>query len=87
MTEKIPTERVDIIWTDWMLKNTEPHSDERALFAMQFINAKVAELRAARKRVWFEVWYPETTEENFDAIEVLDDGTMITLPPYEELLK
>ena len=62
------------------------------------IRAFADELRAAGKRPWFEVAYPgdeaidpegdgTTTvwDRSGDAVEVADDGTITTLPPYAEL--
>ena len=43
-------------------------------------------LRGRGLRPWFEVWYPQTTLADFDAVEVAEDGTITTLPPYAELL-
>lgn len=53
--------------------------------ANEQIRAFAASLRQADKRPWFEVWYPNTTDADFDAVEVGEDGTITTLPPYSEL--
>lgn len=50
------------------------------------IRAFAARLRGRGARPWFEVWYPQTTVDDFDAVEVAEDGTITTLPPYAELL-
>lgn len=59
------------------------------------IRAFADELRAAGKRPWFEVWYPgdegrvaegeSQWDRTGDAVEVAEDGTITTLPPYAEL--
>lgn len=97
MTNLIPTARLDIEWPEGVTRGT----DEAAEYGLAQILAKADELRAAGERAWFEVRYPipvidgdTRTEEQklaareatFDAIEVTDDGTIRTLPPYAELL-
>lgn len=49
------------------------------------IRAFAERLRRREMRPWFEVWYPHTTINDFDAVEVAEDGTITTLPPYSEL--
>lgn len=49
------------------------------------IVAFAARLRGRGARPWFEVWYPQTTVDDFDAVEVDEAGVITTLPPYSEL--
>lgn len=67
----LPTEKL-------VIRNVDEANDEIRAFA--------AELVVKGKRPWFEVWYPKTTAATFDAVEVDDDGTITTLPPYSELV-
>lgn len=53
-------------------------------FALGDIITFAAQLELAGERAWFEVWYPGTTDNDFDAVEV-KDGVITTLPPYAEL--
>lgn len=44
------------------------------------------ELHRLGERPWFEVWYPNTTVDTFDAVEFFPDtGAIVTLRPYAEL--
>ena len=75
----IPTEKLTII------APTDPLTDfDRA--ALEQIRAFAAELVVRGERPWFEVWYPSSTADDFDAVEVAEDGTITTLPPYTELV-
>lgn len=70
-----------------------PHLLEQISAAEQHLadsaNAQIVafghSLRARGQRPWFEVWYPQTTVDDFDAVEVAVDGTITTMPPYAEL--
>lgn len=60
----------------------EPNSDQASSYVMAQISAKAAELVADGERPWFEIWYPGTTPKTFDAVQVNEDGSVETLPPY-----
>ena len=79
----LPTERLAIVFPPAI------DSDDRDALndsAISQILTKAAELISAGERPWFEVWYPGTTEADFDAVEVHPDtGEITTLPPYSEL--
>lgn len=94
----LPTERLDVIWPADVL----PDSDQAGAIALEQILAKADEMRGRGERAWFEVRYPlpprapgddctdaerlADRESTFDALEVLADGTIHTVPPYAELL-
>ena len=92
--DRIPTARLDIVWPDLVegvtVKSELELEDERNASATQQIVAFAAELIVAGERPWFEVHYPTpagvSDVDSFDAVEVLADGTIKTLPPYAELL-
>lgn len=67
--DTVPTERLLI---------TEPAN------AVAEIKEFAAQLETKGQRPWFEVWYPHTTEADFDAVEVTD-GDINTLLPYAML--
>lgn len=78
-----PTERLTITLPDIA-------EEARRDYANTAIDAFAAELVARDVRPWFEVWYIDpadssrnTTEANFDALELTSDG-IVTLPPYPE---
>lgn len=71
MAAELPTRRLDIIDVDT---------------ALAAILAFAARLVEAGERPWFEVWYPGTTEDDFDAVEVFDSVNIVTLAPYSELV-
>lgn len=76
--KETPTERLVVTYP------AEPLDD---IALAEHTNAQLMEfalkLQAEGKRPWFEVFYPGTTEETFDAMELLD-GQLYTLPPYNE---
>lgn len=84
---RIPTARLDIEWPAGTPFTDETEEAFNAA-ALEQITAKAAELIVAGQRPAFEVWYhgvpgrPDTTAENFDAVEVAEDGTVTTLPSY-----
>lgn len=92
MTDNIPTFTLTIGWPV-----DTPYSDEAEQDFNDFANQQIidcaAELRRRGERPWMEVWYrgvpgrADTTAEDFDAVEVSEDGTITTLPPYAELLE
>jgi len=75
----LPTERLTIV------PPTDPLADFNQA-ALEQIHEFAAELVVRGERPWFEVWYPRSTADDFDAVEVADDGTITTLPPYTELV-
>jgi hypothetical protein len=69
---KVPTERLDI---------ADPYDEvavERAIVG------KAAELIARGVLPTFQVWYPTTTEADFDVVVVHVDGTIETVPSFNE---
>lgn len=96
MSER-PTARLNIVWPEGVdLNDPDPAAAE----SLRQIRTFAAELRATGERPWFEVWYPAPSHlspaervawearqaDTFDAVEVADDGTVTTLPPYSELV-
>jgi hypothetical protein len=76
----LPTERLNIVLLE---------TDDEDLRNEDSVNQIVefgAKLLSEGKRAWFEVWYPNTTAETYDAVEVFSDGSFETLPPYTELV-
>src|SRR5690606_25831088 len=69
-----------------LLERIQVVEDELAAAANDQVRAFAVELRAAGKRPWFEVWYPQTSTADFDAVEVDEAGNIATLPPYAVLL-
>lgn len=66
--------------------------------AMTEIRTFLEGLKASGERPWCEVFYPAPPHrdpdewereqaEAFDAVELTDDGDIVTLPPYSELSK
>jgi len=98
MMSDLPVERLDIIWP----ADVVPGSDQAGAIALEQILTKADELRGRDERAWFEVRYPlpprapgddrtdaerlAARESTFDALEVLADGTIHTVPPYADLL-
>lgn len=77
-TNTPPSERVDIA-----LPEDSDSQDELYTLATAQIIAKANELRAQGKPAIFQVWYPQTTEADYDVVEVAEDGTVTTMPSYE----
>lgn len=80
-----------LTWPDGVAE-TEESRDAFNEDATNKILAFADELRTQGKRPWFEIWYTgmpgvESTEADFDAVEVNEEGGIHTLPPYAELLK
>lgn len=86
----LPTARLVIEWPAGVPFTDETEETFNAA-ALDQITAKAAELVVAGERPWFEVWYKgvpgrdDSSEADFDAVEVAEDGTVATLPPYAEL--
>ena len=90
MAPTVPTERLVIEWPAGVDFN-QFSEDEFNSSALERIRARAAELIVRGERPWMEVWYvgvpgrPDSTADDFDAVEVDADGNVITLPPYSEL--
>lgn len=70
------TERLNI-----QLPETAMERDELDAIANEQIRQFAVDLIAAGKRPLFEVWYPTTTQDTFDVLELVD-GQFVTAPPY-----
>ncbi len=84
--ERLPSRRIHVI--------DVPNADTE-------IRAFLGRLKAEGVRPWCEVFFPAPThltgaerdqwladqDNAFDAVEMLEDGTLVTLPPYTELLE
>lgn len=87
---RVPTARLVIEWPAGVPFNDETDEAFNA-YALERIKAKAAELVVAGERPWLEVWYAgvpgreDSTADDFDAVEVDEDGGITTLPPYAEL--
>lgn len=87
----LPTERLVL---DWPAGTPETDETREAFDADAHARmlAFVDVLRARGERPWFEVWqrgFPgrdDKTADTFDAVEVAEDGTISTLPPYATIL-
>lgn len=85
-----PTERLTVTWPEGVPFN-EITEDEFNDSALEQIRNRAAELVVRGERPWMEVFYAgvpgraDSTEADFDAVEVGPEGEIITLPPYSEL--
>lgn len=80
-TEKIPTEKLVVDLPEELIGTAEA-----ALYVASLVLTTARSLAEAGRRPWLQLWYPWTTEENFDAVEVdLETSEIKTLPSFVEL--
>lgn len=68
-----------------LLEEIEVAENELNTLANAQIRDYASQLVIAGERPWFEVWYPQTRQVDFDAVEVVGGVHIITLPPYAEI--
>ena len=75
MTDRA-TERLNIQLPEGLTER-----DQIDALANEQIRQFAVDLISSGKRPLFEVWYPQTTQDTFDVLELVD-GQFVTAPPY-----